>query len=379
VPIEPEPVVRDLDLVLVTGAGASTGFGSADRPLPLMKDWAEALFEKISKTDLNLLELMGLSHQMPGDVFEAQLGAFLRRVPAFTSIRELIAPSIKMPGIPQSARSTGVVDGWYDGVAQDLNRAVELVAESLYEQFAARDRNLAKAAECYESLLQTFTLRPGKSRIVYATTNYDDIGEHSLARCGWLPDWGEAPPVGAETLQDALSVDTIMLGIPRYVPVLHLHGRIGWYRRTDGTIQAVRTDKHSSGNGDPVVVYPDPQKSYDSNAVIAALWSHFDDALWRARRVLVLGHSLNDELLVRRLAERVQPLQLLGICVLGQRGNPDSIDPSAQPLADKVRDRLVGASIIPIRFGMEDANSGKSGILEWLDRTTERVISPTAT
>ena len=52
--------------------------------------------------------------------------------------------------------------------------------------------------------------------------------------------------------------------IGRYIPVLHLHGRVGWYRR-DNWVYAANITKHQEGLGVPIVMLPDPTKVYDQD------------------------------------------------------------------------------------------------------------------
>ena len=50
---------RDLDMVLVTGAGASTTLGAGSR-LPMMGEWCDALSQKL--VEKNYLGALPLSH-----------------------------------------------------------------------------------------------------------------------------------------------------------------------------------------------------------------------------------------------------------------------------------------------------------------------------
>lgn len=103
---------RDIDLVLVTGAGASREFGARDKPLPLMADWSNALVDKLSKANNSYLEITGLEKVLPGEKFEERLGTFLRQVQAFPSVGKLIAQSMSLPNIPECLKAEGVLAGW---------------------------------------------------------------------------------------------------------------------------------------------------------------------------------------------------------------------------------------------------------------------------
>ena len=65
-------------------------------------------------------------------------------------------------------------------------------------------------------------------------------------------------------LQTARSTsDGLITTLPRYVPVLHLHGRIGWYRRIagDGAFASAACSTpsltHNRGNGIPIIALPE--------------------------------------------------------------------------------------------------------------------------
>jgi hypothetical protein len=51
---------RDLDLVMVTGAGASRGFGANGSNLPLMGDWSDTLVRPLLSKHGSYLNATGL-------------------------------------------------------------------------------------------------------------------------------------------------------------------------------------------------------------------------------------------------------------------------------------------------------------------------------
>ena len=67
---------------------------------------------------------------------------------------------------------------------------VDLIHESLYEAFSYERMDLDSAASAYGSLLSQLGIGSTDS-MVYATTNYDLVGEYVIERLGGLPDWGE--------------------------------------------------------------------------------------------------------------------------------------------------------------------------------------------
>jgi hypothetical protein len=128
--------------------------------------------------------------------------------------------------------------------------------------------------------------------------------------------------------------------------------------------------KHQEGFGTPVVMLPDPDKVYDQDDIIIALWREFSTALARAKRVFVLGHSLNDRYLLQALIQNVQPLDRIAVSVLGDNQNPPQPHPSAGPVIAKIRQSLGNAAIIPMRFGA-DIDQGYVGIRSWAEKLSE--------
>jgi hypothetical protein len=112
---------------------------------------------------------------------------------------------------------------------------------------------------------------------------------------------------------------------------------------------------------------PDPEKAYDSDPIINSLWGQFLDALRRARRVFVLGHSLNDTMLAQAIRDYGPP-QAIAITVLSKEDMRDQIDVTAEPLRDRLRDEFPGAEVIPVRFGEMDVY--ETAVQAWLQRTT---------
>jgi hypothetical protein len=205
--------------------------------------------------------------------------------------------------------------------------------------------------------------------LVCATTNYDTILEETMAALGRMPDVGdfEASPRNAERL---IRVDRLLDGMPRYTPVLHLHGRVGWFRRTDDNrIVSVPGQGYNANLGVPIVMLPDLEKDYGSDALINMLWEQFAEALRRAQRVLVLGHSLHDDALIRTLVENVLPPAKLAVTFLPAPGNPaQPNDDEATALRERVMERLPDAQAIPFRFSGA-TGQWTTGIRDWASRS----------
>ena len=356
---------RDLDLVLVTGAGASCSFGVKGTPLPLMSDWSDYVLQKLLRANYILPQAAGLEQGLPGTEFEKRLGTFLRRISAFEAIGPLIELSTQLPGLQPQLTTQGLLAGWHRAATGLWHTALEAVYESLYELFGDPRVDADAAVSAYGELLRTLGIGPD-SRWVYATTNYDTIGERVIDGMGRRADWGE-PPNLLGYAEQPLDVARLVEGAGRYVPVLHLHGRIGWFRRSveeGGRVYGSRAVRYTTGIGVPVVMLPDPAKDYDSDDVIQALWREFRLALSRARRVLVLGHSLNDPALVTAL-QAVVP-QRLAVAVLAGVAEPTAPDPSAAPVVELVHRELLGATIVPLRFGTPLHEVAARSMSRWL-------------
>lgn len=343
---------RDIDLVLVTGAGASTAFGKDGGRVPMMAEWSEALIRSLGTRDSSYLAATGLTPGLSGPEFEERLGAFLRSVLAFSEIEPLLEPSLQM-----QRHDRIFLEGlkqWHGATVHHLGEVTSVIHESLYENFGFDAVDLEGAVSGYQTLFRQLGVVPGAS-FLCATTNYDVIAEHALRRLGFHPDWGDVPALQRGDAD--LHVENIIDGMPRYVPVLHLHGRVGWYRRTqDERLMSTEGLAKFGPFGVPIVMLPDPEKDYDSDPAIQALWPQFEAALARARRVFVLGHSLHDDALVAALRRHVQPARRLAVAVMpAPRGVPD---PGAEVI-ELVNQEFSGARIVRVRFQQEpDIESG---------------------
>jgi hypothetical protein len=285
---------RDIALVLVTGAGASTAFGSNRKPLPLMAQWSDLIVKKLFDSAIDTLDLSGLKPGMSGPDFEAALGRFLTRAEAFEQIRDIIPLASKAPNVngPQ-------IQSWYEGVVKTFERITEVIHSSLMAEFHYNRLAVSDAKDAYGRLLQMAGLPQGQ-RLVYATTNYDALGELALTELGAHVDSGEpARLYGSSAI--GLNVAGLLEGMGRSTPVLHLHGKAGWYRQKNGLVEVRDVVEHHPSNGIPVVMLPDPAKTYAGDDVLALLWAQFEEAVNNAGKVLVLGHSLHDDQLVRVL------------------------------------------------------------------------------
>lgn len=109
---------------------------------------------------------------------------------------------------------------------------------------------------------------------------------------------------------------------------------------------------------------PAPEKNYTGNDVLILLWTQFEEALKDARMTLVLGHSLNDALLVKTLKEKIPDQRKLGITVLSNDQNePDRLE------LERLK-KMFGEApkYIPLRFGSE-ITGRKDTLEQWVSET----------
>ena len=366
-----EEADRDIDLVLVTGAGASHEFGVNHTKVPLMGAWSDALVDKIAGRSWSYLETTGLQKGLTGPDFEKRLGQFLRMAQSLPSISQVLKPSLEFQAPPGNMSEQSLRE-WHQITVHHVGQILDLIHESLYESFSYERMDLDAAAQAYGTLLQQLGINNTTS-MVYATTNYDIVGEYVIERLEGLPDWGEQRRLILRG-ESPLRVDGLLAGMPRYVPILHLHGRIGWYRRDGGRPVSGDQASHHADFGVPILMLPDPDKAYDSDPVITSIWSQFEEALRRARRVLVLGHSLNDEPLVAALKQNVTPAERVAVTVRGEVQTQGVIHPADESMNEMLARELPAATVIPIHFA-QNAIDIQRDANEWNSRVESKVAS----
>ncbi len=259
------------------------------------------------------------------------------------------------------------IEEWHRQATFKIEQVSEVVHETLYALFGRPSFDLQRARSSYTELLQEIGIGEGGANWVYATTNYDTIGDEALEAADFRVEWGERHRVrSSETIVDPENLlDRVKTG----VPVLHLHGKIGWYRRSaseGGQAIAVSNETYQSGFGTPIVMLPDPNKVYDSDPIINTIWAQFQEALSRARRVLVLGHSLHDEQIVSAIETRADPASV-GVTVYGHPSDPEQPFSEEDPILEIRQERLPESNLIPIRFG-EDGVPHPVALARWAEQ-----------
>ncbi|MGZ6639065.1 MAG: hypothetical protein ACXVII_40260 [Solirubrobacteraceae bacterium] len=108
--------------------------------------------------------------------------------------------------------------------------------------------------------------------------------------------------------------------------------------------------RYDSASGVPIVMLPDPDKDYNTDPIIATIWQQFEEALTRARIVLVLGHSLHDEALVAALRTLVEPPARLAVTMLPTESRDVAEMTDGAEVRARVQEMLPGAEILSCRF-----------------------------
>jgi hypothetical protein len=130
---------------------------------------------------------------------------------------------------------------------------------------------------------------------------------------------------------------------PYRVPVLHLHGRVGWYLR-DGSLISVNPDSpYQPGIGQPGLLLPDPGKDYAGLPELAEMWDEFEQLLARVSHVIVIGHSLHDS----RLIDYLREARNLAVSVYEEE--------RAGVAAVRVNELLPSATVVRMAFGPQCA------------------------
>jgi hypothetical protein len=80
--------------------------------------------------------------------------------------------------------------------------------------------------------------------------------------------------------------------------------------------------------GEPALLMPDPKKDPGREAGVSALWTEFREALRRATRVFVAGHSLHDSVLVTELRRAMDAGARTGVTVFLDDADNDDTNPN---------------------------------------------------
>jgi len=260
-----------------------------------MDGWAKALRAELEDQEKGLATAVGLKLGISGEEFEITLGELFR----WRDLRELNS-RFRVLGSVQLGFSSKAFAEVEKREQRRLNEIMSAINTTLFRLFGAAAIDEEKAADAYDGLLEVLG-RP--KDLVMVTTNYDPAIELALYGIGLQPETGfERVPGRAPQFKPEGMVERLRKA-PGAVPVLHLHGAVGWYEKRGKGLEREQHLPFQRSNGRPMVLYPDPDKDPTRDALVQSLWDEFDIALEGATHVIVLGHSLHDAALVSRLRE----------------------------------------------------------------------------
>jgi hypothetical protein len=306
-----------------------------------MNDWALRLRQSVEAVVPGGSDVIGLREDIDGETFEASLGAFLQ----WARVQKLVVDFQLFGGQPIGSLN-GEVQAWVARNQQRAGQVVEALNASMFELFGSTiDREKVRAAY---TMLDSYLGGRGV-RKACATTNYDLALEIGFKAPGYVI-WDRF------SRQDQLSSEMFdpTMVLPEWdaesIPVLHLHGAVGWYfdEQASTVFRQPYDRPYNRTLGSPVFLPPDPSKDPFSEATVATLWADFDKLLAGASHVLVLGHSLNDAILVKRLREARAEIVLV------------------TPHPDKYLDRIPGAAGVSMEFGPDGWDPG--WLRNWIDK-----------
>jgi NAD-dependent SIR2 family protein deacetylase len=287
--------------------------------MPLMPDWSNALCDALDEREHGLAHACRLDRDMDGPAFEKNLGLLLR----WQNTRHL-AERFELLGADSGWGVRGPVQQARSETARRLEIVIDVLNTTLFDQFGLprTDRDIGVTA--YSQLLKECD----GCELMVATTNYDRIAESAIELNSRLVNIGfERWPGETPRLKPA----GMVAERGTEVPLIHLHGAVGWYER-DGVVRDHYGDQSfNSTLGTPVVLYPDPEKEPTSDAVVQLLWEEFRQAVDAADLILVIGHSLHDPPLVEELSRAIAADTRVIVSYLneGEQERIDTVLPNA--------------------------------------------------
>jgi hypothetical protein len=309
-----------------------------------MADWAERLRAKIG---VNLSRMTGLASAEDGVQFEETLGALFRWLDGIDANRRF-ALMVK-PDEGSDEAHPAQFQHFLTQAASHGDRFLKRLNESLFEEFGPDRIDADKAVRAYRRLFELLKMGdPFPIALVCATTNYDRSIEIALDAMGMTPRTGFT----SHAFRTPVLAPEGLGAFDATPALLYLHGAVGWYRRDDGSIQAMPADQgFNPTHGRPAVLYPSPNKDLEISET-SGLWGEFRRAVQQATHILVLGHALNDKHLVAELASTKARIAVT--YRVPEPADADMMDiEDFAAKQDRIKKLLPGATPIGMHFASE--------------------------
>lgn len=385
---------KPLNVLIITGAGASANLGVDDTALPMMKGWAADLVPRLGF----VADQLGLTENTDGLNFEAIIGRFLNFSNALdsvtaTNLGALLGDQTNVVGNAGRNVSGGNFALWAGTAQSNVAIFNQRLWESLWENFG-RDRIDGSKADRAYSALHALIRESGEEGqpcyIAHATTNFDTAIEVAIQESiglelldGFTQVSGNARQRWAPNLLTASRLDS-----DARVPVAHLHGAVGWYfdRRDRNSIERRPSDDGLDDRMTPALLLPDDTKRPDLfPRPLVEVWEQFIILLQQATHVFMIGHSLHDQHLVKAINDAKVPTAVMSLgkasVVTSGKENMPLGHPSRRPRAvqwdlqnpgedARIKEAIPGAVVVLGNFGegQLSADLDADAFTKWLDR-----------
>lgn len=331
--------------LVITGAGASADLGPDERsPIPMMAQWSGILFDRLGKQKA---QSIGLSREMDGPRFESALGEFLDFADALDRLWPLANDTFST-----IADNFPNARPFLRGALENVEDIVKTIYDTLHDEFSTSVFDSQRAEEAWSRLIDHLGVAEPQQLMV-ATTNYDYSADLGLSRNEFDYTDGQVIGIGQAARIDVGNLIN-MSERNNKVPLLQLHGKVGWLRGNDDQI-LVRGGNlpYNPTEGIPAILLPRPNKNPLSaeDGLVAPIWVEFERALEKATHILIIGHSLNDSHLVDVLKRYAD--------VGGRKTAIGTTNIDGYQVPSRIRD---DCELIELTFG---ANLHSSALQEW--------------
>jgi hypothetical protein len=150
------------------------------------------------------------------------------------------------------------------------------------------------------------------------------------------------------------------------IPVVHLHGAVGWYFREDGTVTRLPTDEGYDDRRTPALLLPDDKKDpagFESPA--RETWLQFTTLLRNSTHVFIIGHSLHDQHVVTALKESEASVAVMVHTAPEADG---AYAPATNEQRKRIQSVLGPVTLIPGSFGAtgDTRDFDAQSVVDWL-------------